>query len=154
MQEFRRFTIIGTRLPYLGQTTAIRWSLNFVSLGISIIFAPASRMADKCALWFLPTALGLSALAWAISGSSRRGSARERGLTLAAPSDVRGQGGTGLSGLLEGKRVVLGALDYVSASATTPGWTRRFLDLAAADEGRSSPLPWRCCWVATIPWRR
>ncbi|TAL77504.1 MAG: heavy metal translocating P-type ATPase [Burkholderiaceae bacterium] len=198
--------------------------------------APASRMADKYALWFLPTALGLSALAWAISGDPIRGlavlvvatpcplllavpiaivsgmsscakrgilikggaaleklgqanilffdktgtltggkarlayleadpsiaqsevlrlaasldqmsnhvtaaavvaAARERGLALAVPSDVREEGGAGLSGLLEGKQVVLGAFDYVSASTTTPAWTRRFLDLAA-DEGGSS----------------
>ncbi|MEA9980130.1 heavy metal translocating P-type ATPase, partial [Pseudomonas sp. RTS4] len=34
--------------------------------------APASRMADRYAMWFLPLSLGLAALAWIVSGDPLR----------------------------------------------------------------------------------
>lgn len=198
--------------------------------------APASRMADKYALWFLPASLCLSALAWAVSGDPLRGLAvlvvatpcplllavpvaivsgmsscakrgilvkdgaalekmgqaktlffdktgtltggkahlihvetdssitqaevlrlaasldqmsnhviaqavvmasRERGLNLTMPTEVHELSGAGMSGVIEGKQIVLGTFNYVSEMARTPVWAVRFLE-RVADEGGSS----------------
>lgn len=198
--------------------------------------APASRLADRYALWFLPASLGLAGLAWALSGDpvralavlvvatpcplilavpiaivagmsacARRGilikgggaleqlaqaqvlffdktgtltggrarlvhieteagysqsdvlriaasldqmsghivaaaivaAARERHLPLSAPHAVSEQGGAGLAGIIDGKRVAIGSWSYVSASSNTPDWAVRFLE-RVGEEGGSS----------------
>lgn len=198
--------------------------------------APASRLADRYSLWFLPFSLGLAALAWLFTGDPIRGlavlvvatpcplilavpiaivagmsscakrsilvkggaaleklgqarilffdktgtltggmarlihiecgpevnqtdllrlaasleqmsshviatavaaTARNRGIELSTPSDVQEQGGSGLTGTVEGKRVVLGSFSYVSSIASQPTWTKAFLE-RVADEGGTS----------------
>ncbi|MFI4941181.1 MAG: heavy metal translocating P-type ATPase, partial [Burkholderiales bacterium] len=198
--------------------------------------APASRLADRYAFWFLPISLSLSALAWVASGNPVRGlavlvvatpcplilavpvaivsgmsscakrgilikggaaleklglakilffdktgtltggnahltyietdacvsqaevlriaasldqmsshviaravvaAARDRNLTLAVPSETHEHAGAGLTGMVEGKCVVLGSYAHVSALAVSPPWTHQFLE-RVADEGGSS----------------
>ena len=198
--------------------------------------APASRMADKYALWFVPASFLLSGLAWAISGEplralavlvvatpcplilavpvaivsgmsscAKRGilvkdggaleriaaatilffdktgtltggqarlthietgsefdqnevlriaasldqmsshayaativaAARARNLTLSVPTQVVEQGGTGLSGVLDDRHVILGAFDFVSRTVDRPPWSARLLERAAGEGGSS-----------------
>lgn len=195
--------------------------------------APASRMADRYALWFLPLSLGMSGAAWILSSDPVRGlavlvsatpcplllavpvaivsgmsacarrgilikggaalealwqadtlffdktgtltggnarlvaiehdpaidqaevlklaasleqmsnhviaaavvaAARSRGIAPALPLRVTEQPGAGLSGVVDGKRVVLGTFDYVQTAAMPPDWARRMLE-RVADEG-------------------
>jgi len=53
--------------------------------------------------------------------------ARERGLTLSLPSDVEELPGDGISGSVDGRRVVIGSNSYVMRSASPTDWSRRFL---------------------------
>src|SRR3974377_645155 len=53
--------------------------------------------------------------------------ARERGLTLSLPSDVEELPGAGISGSVDGRRVVVGSHSYVMRSASPTDWSRRFL---------------------------
>src|SRR6516225_2275183 len=52
---------------------------------------------------------------------------RERGLTLSLPSDVEELPGDGISGSVDGWRVVVGSHSYVMRSASPTDWSRRFL---------------------------
>lgn len=201
--------------------------------------APASRLADRYALWFVPISLSLAALAWFISGDPVRGlavlvvatpcplilavpvaiisgisncarrgilikdgaalenlgkanilffdktgtltgggahlvhieagssvsqtevlrmaasldqmsghviaaaivaAAKDRALVLAMPDNTQEQGGAGLTGIVEGKQVMLGAWSYVAsltAQSTEPAWIKPFLEHVAEEGGTS-----------------
>ena len=49
----------------------------------------------------------------------------ERGLILRMPTDVKEEMGTGLNGLIGGRRVSAGSLDMIFASSSVPEWARR-----------------------------
>src|SRR6516164_5685829 len=53
--------------------------------------------------------------------------ARERGLTLSLPSDVEELPGAGISGSVDGRRVVIGSHSYVMRSASPTDWSRQFI---------------------------
>jgi heavy metal translocating P-type ATPase len=53
--------------------------------------------------------------------------ARVRGLPLAMPSNVEEQPGAGLTGIIEGKQVVVGSHAYISQHARHAEWGERFL---------------------------
>jgi heavy metal translocating P-type ATPase len=53
--------------------------------------------------------------------------ARDRGLRLSMPLDVREEPGAGLTGVVDGRRVVIGSYAFASARAASAGWTRQFL---------------------------
>ncbi|MDN0115043.1 heavy metal translocating P-type ATPase [Yersinia intermedia] len=61
--------------------------------------------------------------------------ARERGLSLSLPTAVQEQGGSGLSGILDGKQVAIGSYEFVSARASSPEWAYAFLQEVAEDGG-------------------
>jgi heavy metal translocating P-type ATPase len=53
--------------------------------------------------------------------------ARERGLMLSLPSDVEELPGAGISGSVDGRRLVIGSHAYVMQFASPTDWSRRFL---------------------------
>jgi soluble P-type ATPase len=53
--------------------------------------------------------------------------ARDRGLELSMPLDVKEEPGAGLTGVVDGRRVVVGSYAFVSARAAPAGWTRQVL---------------------------
>jgi len=53
--------------------------------------------------------------------------ARERALTLSLPSDVEELPGAGITGSVDGRRLVVGSHSYVMRSASPTDWSRRFL---------------------------
>ncbi len=55
------------------------------------------------------------------------GAARERGLTLAVPVDVREEPGAGLEGTVDGRRVALGSYAWVSARTGPAAWSDHVL---------------------------
>src|SRR5690606_35619484 len=63
--------------------------------------------------------------------------ARGRNLTMAVPTQVVEQGGTGLSGVLDDQHVTLGTLDFVSRTADPAPWSQGLLERAAGEGGSS-----------------
>jgi heavy metal translocating P-type ATPase len=55
------------------------------------------------------------------------GAARERGLALAVPADVREEPGAGLEGTVEGRRVALGSHAWISAHSEPASWAAHVL---------------------------
>ncbi len=53
--------------------------------------------------------------------------ARDRGLALSLPSQVEERPGSGLSGIVDGKRVVIGSYSFVTLSAAPADWSQQFL---------------------------
>ena len=53
--------------------------------------------------------------------------ARDRGMRLSMPLDVAEEPGAGLTGVVDGRSVVIGSYAFVSAHAVPAGWTGRFL---------------------------
>jgi heavy metal translocating P-type ATPase len=55
------------------------------------------------------------------------GAARERGLTLAVPTDVREEPGAGLEGTVDDRRVALGSYAFVAGRAAPASWSGHML---------------------------
>ncbi len=73
-----------------------------------------------------------------VIGQAIVGAARRRGLAPLPASDVQEQGGAGMSGVVQGQRVLVGALDYVlDGLSGTPAWPENFLR-GVAEEGGSA----------------
>lgn len=59
--------------------------------------------------------------------------ALERGLTLSMPSNVRESAGAGLSGVIDGKQLRVGTLDFACESREIPAWAKRFAERTASE---------------------
>src|ERR1035437_10382839 len=112
--------------------------------------APFVRLGDRYALVFLPVTLALAFVAWLISGDLIRSlavlvaatpcplilaatvafiagvaPAAERGLALKLPEQVRESMGSGLHGVVDGRRVSVGSRDMILAGRNAPEWALR-----------------------------
>ncbi|MDX5299877.1 MAG: heavy metal translocating P-type ATPase, partial [Gammaproteobacteria bacterium] len=61
--------------------------------------------------------------------------ARERGMSLSMPTDIREEGGAGITGIIDGRTVNVGAYDFVSVFAPAPEWAATFLEDVAEEGG-------------------
>jgi len=60
-----------------------------------------------------------------ILGSAIVRAARERGLDLSLPGDIREETGQGIAGTVDGRSVAIGRLEWVSSERPLPQWVRR-----------------------------
>lgn len=96
--------------------------------GTDIVTAPG---------WTIDEVLGLAASADQLSphvlATAIVEEARLRGLTLSMPSDAQEEAGTGVSALVDGRRVHVGNLDIGSSGGDVADWTASVLSRAALD---------------------
>lgn len=83
----------------------------------------------------LGVAASLDQMSGHVIASAIVNAARERGLSLSLPTEVTEQGGSGLSGNVDGKQAVIGSYEFVTSLAPSPEWAKAFLHDVAEEGG-------------------
>ncbi|ALR77175.1 heavy metal translocating P-type ATPase [[Enterobacter] lignolyticus] len=83
----------------------------------------------------LGVAASLDQMSGHVIASAVVNAARERGLSLSLPTEVKELGGAGLSGNVDGKLAVIGSYEFVTSLVPSPDWAQAFLHDVAEEGG-------------------